>query len=167
LRHGGASTTLNYCNVQDGWGGAGASNIDTDPMFVDADGPDDDPLTLEDNDYRLGGGSLCIDAGDNAAVPAGVTTDLDGNPRFVDDPDTTDTGIGFGPIVDMGAYEFQPCPEDVNGDGVVNVLDLIELLLCFGQPAIPGCEAEDITGDGTVNVLDLIELLLEFGTVCP
>ncbi len=27
-----------------------------------------------------------------------------------------------------------PCPEDVNGDGVTNVLDLIELLLAFGQP---------------------------------
>ena len=25
-----------------------------------------------------------------------------------------------------------PCPEDVNSDGAVNVLDLIELLLAFG-----------------------------------
>ena len=31
-----------------------------------------------------------------------------------------------------------PCPEDVNGDGVINVLDLIDLLLCFGLPAVPG-----------------------------
>ncbi|MHC4429171.1 MAG: hypothetical protein ACYS0D_11320 [Planctomycetota bacterium] len=60
-----------------------------------------------------------------------------------------------------------PCPEDINGDNVVNVLDLIELLLCFGLPAVPGCEDEDVTGDGTVNVLDLIELLLAFGTSCP
>jgi len=49
----------------------------------------------------------------------------------------------------------------------VNVLDLIELLLCFGQPAIPGCESEDVNQDGTVNVLDLIDVLLEFGTTCP
>ena len=41
------------------------------------------------------------------------------------------------------------------------------MLLCFGQPADPSCEAEDINGDGTVNVLDLIELLLVFGTACP
>jgi hypothetical protein len=69
-----------------------------------------------------------------------------------------------------GAFliEFEnPCPEDITGDGVVNVLDLIELLLCFGQPAVPGCEAEDVNGDGTVNVLDLIDLLLEFGQACP
>ena len=60
-----------------------------------------------------------------------------------------------------------PCPADINADGVVNVLDLIELLLCFGQPAVPGCVGEDINEDGTVNVLDLIDLLLAFGTVCP
>ncbi|MHC4429672.1 MAG: DUF362 domain-containing protein [Planctomycetota bacterium] len=58
-------------------------------------------------------------------------------------------------------------PTDVNADGVVNVLDLIELLLCFGQPADPPCDASDINTDGTVNVLDLIELLLDFGSTCP
>ena len=58
-------------------------------------------------------------------------------------------------------------PVDVNGDGTTNVLDLIDLLLCFGLPAVPGCEAEDVNTDGTVNVLDLIELLLEFGNACP
>ena len=59
------------------------------------------------------------------------------------------------------------CPEDINGDGVINVLDLIDLLLCFGQSAVPGCETEDVNGDGSVNVLDLIDLLLEFGNACP
>ncbi len=60
-----------------------------------------------------------------------------------------------------------PCPTDINGDGTTNVLDLIDLLLCFGAPAVPGCEAEDINGDGSVNVLDLVDLLLEFGNPCP
>ncbi len=58
------------------------------------------------------------------------------------------------------------CPGDINADGVVDVLDLIDLLLCFGQPAIPGCETADIDGSGTVNVLDLIDLLLAFGQPC-
>ncbi len=56
-------------------------------------------------DYHLLPASPCIDAGDNTAVPAGVTTDLDGNPRFVDQPEVPDTGNGTAPIVDMGAYE--------------------------------------------------------------
>ncbi len=55
---------------------------------------------------RLQPGSPAIDAGNNAAVPTGVTTDLDGNPRFVDIPAVVDTGAGDAPIVDMGAYEY-------------------------------------------------------------
>ena len=55
----------------------------------------------------------------------------------------------------------------LNRDGLVNVVDLVDLLLCFGQPPVPGCESEDVDGDGDINVLDLIELLLGFGTACP
>ncbi len=39
-------------------------------------------------------------------------------------------GCGF----DLGQPALPGCePEDVNGDGSVNVLDLIDLLLAFGQ----------------------------------
>jgi parallel beta-helix repeat protein len=115
-----STLSISYCDLQGGqtevyddgtntinWG---SGNIDDDPLFVR--NPDDggDGWGTGDNDdfgdLRLQAGSPCIDAGDNDAVPAGVTTDLDGNPRFVDDPDTVDTGNGTPPIVDMGAYEF-------------------------------------------------------------
>ncbi len=59
------------------------------------------------------------------------------------------------------------CPKDIDRDGIVNVVDMGDLLPCFGQPAVPGCSPEDVNGDGTVNVLDLIDLLLAFGTACP
>ena len=105
-------------------GMAGPGNIDADPLFVDADGLDDIPGTEDDN-LRLSPGSPTIDAADNTAVPDGVVTDLDGNPRFVDDPDTPDTGNpdGINPIVDMGAYEFgppDPCADE-DGDGRVTI----------------------------------------------
>ena len=141
-------------------------NINVDPQFAGA------------GNYRLFCGSPCIDAADTTKVPADgldvdedldlaeLTPDLDLKDRALDDPDTPDTGIGGPPVVDMGSYEFVPCPSDINGDCEVNVLDLIALLLCFGQPAIPGCEAEDVNNDGTVNVLDLISVLLDFGTSC-
>ena len=73
---------------------------------------------------------------------------------------------GFNPVTH--GYLLVPLiPGDVNGDGTVNILDLIDLLLCFGLPATPGCESEDLNGDGMVNVLDLIDLLLAFGTARP
>ena len=103
------SATVSYSDVQGGLGGGtvdGGGNIDADPLFVDPDGADD-ILGTEDDNLRLLAGSPCIDAADNTAPGLiGITTDLDGNSRFVDDEDTTDTGNGTPPIVDMGAYEF-------------------------------------------------------------
>ena len=36
-------------------------------------------------------------------------------------------------------------------------------MLCWGQPAVPGCEAEDLNGDGVVSVPDLLILLAAWG----
>ena len=44
-------------------------------------------------------------------------------------------------------------PEDVNGDGVVNVLDLIFVALHYGQTLI---DRADVNADGVVNIDDLI-----------
>jgi hypothetical protein len=51
----------------------------------------------EDN-LRLKPYSPCINAGDKDALPDGILTDLDGNPRVIDGQ------------VDIGAYEFQNTP---------------------------------------------------------
>ncbi len=79
---------------------AGPGNISADPSFVDA----------ANDDFRLDQFSPCIDAGDNDAVPIDIDTDLDDNPRFVDDAGVADTGnpgTSGPPIVDMGSYERQ------------------------------------------------------------
>jgi hypothetical protein len=76
---------VSFCDVEGGWPGVG--NIDADPLLSSLSFP------------RLTRGSPCIDAGDNSAVPPGVTLDLAGSPRFLDgDLD----GVA---IVDMGAFE--------------------------------------------------------------
>ncbi len=99
-----SNPTISYSDIQ-GCGGSGSwkpacgtdggGNIEADPRFVDAAG----------FNLRLQLTSPAIDAGDNTAVPSGIVTDLDGNPRFVDIPTVPDTGYGTPPIVDMGAYE--------------------------------------------------------------
>ena len=75
---------ITYSDVQGGYGGTG--NINEDPMLT--------------SDFHLQAGSPCIDMGNNAAVPSGITTDFQGNPRIMD-------GNGDGTaIVDMGADEY-------------------------------------------------------------
>jgi len=102
----------------------GDGNIDTDPRFRDPAGADEVVGTVDD-DFALRAGSTCIDAGDNTAVSADtddldlddnllerIPLDLAGQARFVDDPDTADTGVADEPaypkIVDIGAYEYTP-----------------------------------------------------------
>ncbi|MBE0662584.1 MAG: S8 family serine peptidase [Bacteroidales bacterium] len=70
-----------------------AGNItNVDPLFIDQP-----PVGIyTGGDLRLQACSPAINAGSNAAVPAGIITDLDGTPRFYDNG-----------TVDMGAYEYQ------------------------------------------------------------
>ncbi len=51
-------------------------------------------------------------------------------------------------------------PADVNGDGAVDVLDLLAVLGAWGP--CPDCP-EDINDDGTVDVLDLLAVLANWG----
>ena len=162
---GGGTTPVSYSDVQGGYPGTG--NINADPLFVDPDGPDDDPNTYDDNDFRLGPGSPCIDAGDNTDVPPGQDTDLDGNDRLVEDECTVNTGLGTAPIVDMGAYEFQGCCVcDLSGDGIVGVNDFLLLLSDWGACAnCENCEA-DFDDDCIVGITDFLILLAHWGS-CP
>lgn len=102
-------STSRYCDIQqpegingyqdDGTGGT----IHVDPEFFGG------------GSLRLSAGSPCIDAGDGSALAD--TVDLDGGPRFVDDPGTADTGIGPPPFLDMGPYEWADCNENGIDDG--------------------------------------------------
>ncbi len=78
----GSSPTVIYSIVKGGYAGSG--NIDEDPLFEDSAA----------QDFHLQEGSPAINTGSNAAIPSGITTDIDGNTRI------------FKGIVDMGAYEY-------------------------------------------------------------
>jgi hypothetical protein len=85
-----------YCCIQD-WTEGGTGNFALEPDFTDPSGPDGDPSTTWDNDYRLSAISVCIDRGNNDAH-AFPQLDRDGNLR-----------IAYGNrslTVDMGAFEY-------------------------------------------------------------
>ncbi len=141
----GGSTLVRYCDVQGGWSGTG--NIDADPLFRDPDGPDDDPNTVGDNDYRLAFDSPCLDVGDNSVVPAG-SLDLDGHPRIA----------RF--VVDMGAYEIPF--GDLDCSGTIDFGDINPFVLVLSNPPAyaqmyPDCPPPhgDLDANGEVGFGDI------------
>ncbi|MBT8484371.1 MAG: right-handed parallel beta-helix repeat-containing protein [Phycisphaerae bacterium] len=153
-----AMLLIRHSNVEGGWSGAGKSNLDADPAFVDADS----------GDLRLTVGSPMIDAGDDAALPAD-TADLDG-----DGDEREPLPIDFdgsarivGEAVDLGVYERQPsrpCGADLDGDGSIGFTDLLAILAAWGPCPVDCPEDLDATGD--VGFTDLLRLLADWGD-CP
>jgi hypothetical protein len=145
---------VTYSNIQGGY--SGTTNINADPFFVDADGPDNIVGTLDDN-LRLQSGSPSIDTGNNAAVPTGVTTDLEGKPRIQNG------------TVDMGAYEYDNTPPTVvsitradpnptNAASVTFVVTFIEAVTGVGVAdfaltltgGVSGASVTGVSGSGAV-----------------
>jgi predicted outer membrane repeat protein len=155
----------------EGWTGVfgGVGNNGEDPLFIDADGPDDLYGTTDDNP-RLSAASPARDSGDNAILPADefdldddgditelLPIDLDGRRRIVNR------------VVDRGCYEFQMCiadlmPAATQGDGEVDVLDLQAVIDAWG-PCGPVCAA-DLNHDGAVGIDDLLLTISAWGA-CP
>lgn len=107
----GGTFDVNYSDVRGGYPGAG--NISADPQFVNPANPlgADGLWMTADDGLNIGNCSPAKDAGNNAAVPPGGTSDLKG-----------DTRIENG-IVDMGSYEATTVPPtqtaylDADSDG--------------------------------------------------
>ena len=93
---------VSYSCVRGGFPGTG--NICRNPRFIDADGPDDIPGTLDDN-LRVQANSPCNNMGSDAAVSPDIA-DLDGDSDTTEPtPFDLDGNNRFVGIVDMGAYE--------------------------------------------------------------
>ena len=168
-----SNTEYNFSGLPDPTGQAG--NISVPPLFLHLPGAD-----LNFGDLRLRPTSPCIDAADNTAVPPdlldldgdGDTTeplpiDLAGYARFIDDSYVIDTGIPGEPprpVVDMGAYET--CVGDLDGDGIVDLADLAQLLGHYGMTAGAAYTDGDMNGDGAVTLSDLAALLGVYGRDC-
>ena len=112
-----STPVISYSDIA-GWNSSmGADlggNIDIDPLFVDANGPDG-TVGTEDDNLRLSAGSLCIDAGDPNYIPGPNETDLDGNARVI------------GGRIDIGAYELQPLTPVELLFGLTDMVDQLSL----------------------------------------
>ena len=148
-----AVTTITYSDVQQGFAGAG--NLNVNPGFIDANGPDN-VIGNADDDVRLGRFSPATDAGNNSAPGlTGVTTDQGGSPRKFNDTNVADTGSGSAPIVDMGAFERQAASVSVT----INVPGTASTI----QAGIDLAQLKDevVIANGTYAGMGNVELVID------
>lgn len=151
------SIDVQYCSIQ-GWTGSlgGAGNDGADPRFIDPDGQDNVAGTSDD-DLRLRPGSPSIDSGNNAILPAALTTDYTGLARRTDIPAIADTGDGTPPIVDRGAHEFtsaQCQSGDFSANGLLDLADIAPFAAGLVGPPPASCIA-DLNNDAAANGRDV------------
>ena len=139
--------------------------IDADPGFVSPNGPDNDPGTWQDNDYRLTAGSEAIDTGAVLSVLPGREFDLGKQPRIVNDPGMPNDAYGFSDFIDLGAYEFQgiTCTPDVNNDGFVSPADFSAWVAAYNSIS----RRADQNFDGIVSPSDFSAWVSNYNTGCP
>ena len=80
-------------------------------------------------------------------------------PQFVDpvgNADLHSSSTHLLPDLDGEIYLKAKNPADVNGDGRINILDLVQVANGFGK------SSPDLNGDGTVNILDLTLVAQQF-----
>ena len=151
----GSAITVTYSDVQGGtgepWFGTGC--IDLDPLFVV--GPWH-AYYLSQSAAGQGTNSPCVDTGSDTAANLGL------------DALTTRTDhVGDAGTVDMGYHSaIPPIPGDVDGNGVVDGLDLTAVITAW--ETIPGDPlwntSADLDCNGIVDGLDLTEVISNWTT---
>jgi T5SS/PEP-CTERM-associated repeat protein len=76
--------------------------------------------------------------------------------------------VAYGPssLVLEVVGEQVPCEGDLNGDSVVDLADLAQLLGGYGTASGAAYEDGDLDGDGDVDLGDLAALVAVYGTIC-
>ncbi len=72
------------------------------------------------------------------------------------------SGSALGPQIAPAASTCGPI--DVNGDGVINIIDLVTVARKFGNYSAG--LAEDVNSDGRINIIDLVTVARRFGERC-
>jgi hypothetical protein len=156
------------------------------PMSCDSAPPGEEPVDTQEvelsesepNDLHIY--IVTVKCGDTPEGFTGFDGDIPANQEpwgiefFINADGEASAGVIGADAEFAGRFEliFAPpaCPGDTNGDGVVNVDDLLTVINHWGICAPPpGPCAADIAppgGDGLVNVDDLLAVLNEWG-LCP
>ncbi len=126
------------------------------------------PPVAEGNTVTLAASSLAGESsgdGTLATITFEVVAVKTSTVRFTDMLLTDVSGGSSIPRIELAVItERTLLPEDVNEDGVVNIIDLTLVASNFGKT---GQNDADVNGDGVVNIIDLTLVAGAFGNIAP
>ena len=112
-------------------------------------------LAMSSASYNLPWTALSGGGGDRSS-PSYVLGDTVGQSSAIGLSQSTNYRLGSGYWYRDSEMLPAPLVGDVNGDGKVNVLDMIRIGMHWGETGPPGWIPEDVNQDGVINVLDMI-----------
>ena len=146
----------------DGQEGAGGATLKT-PFVVEAMDEHGEPIVGKTVQFDIlaGGGTLSAQtATTDAQGTARVTLTL-GAAAGINKVKASSEGIeSWVLFTAVGTEEVLQLVSDVNGDGIVNIQDLVSVAGQFGKT---GKNSADVNGDGVVNIQDLVLVAGAFG----
>ena len=167
-----SSSIVSYCLVEGWLPPAADGNLSANPMFIDADGPDNDFGTIDDN-FELLPGSPALNAGNNNALFSDITDlDNDGDTTEVTPIDLSSRLRILNDKIDLGAFESPEHPVEISANdahmGAANdgIEDHFEVKL-DGNGAILVVRADvtdETTAEGPV-IFNAAPLALSFITI--
>jgi parallel beta-helix repeat protein len=140
----GGSSVVTYSDIQGGW--TETSNINLDPLFIDANNPDPNKCN-----FHLQPRSPCINTGDPNFISEPSSVDIDGQPRVI------------GNRVDIGADEFVFIG-DFDSNGREDLTDFaIFASAWMSQPGQPNWNPACDISDPNDNIIDWKDLAIFTG----
>ncbi|MBI1925524.1 hypothetical protein HYR99_14880 [Candidatus Poribacteria bacterium] len=129
-------------------------------VTVNADSPGKVTVVMAGTQPMAAGTVATLQLKAKASAAPGHTSALDFETATLSDAN----GVKITPHTQSGGVIIHPL-WDVNKDGVVNVMDLVQVGLAFRRSGT-GLPA-DVNGDGVVDILDLIAVTTHFGESIP
>ncbi|MCK4904859.1 right-handed parallel beta-helix repeat-containing protein [bacterium] len=162
-----SNPTVTYCDIQGGY--TGESNIDSDPLFVNASNPAgvDGIFATIDDGLRIRTNSPCVDSANGETAPL---TDITGLER-IDIANVPNTGAGAPNYADIGAcesghdfdsdgmpdewesfYGLNPYNPDANDDPDIDNLTNLQEYLTGTNPNDSDTDDDDLNDGDEVNL---------------
>lgn len=108
--------------------------------------------------------ALCVVGGEGGEVVGIMMGGDEIRVELADVPDASRVTLTFPGIVGLegnpveGSVSFGVLQGDVNGDGFVNVFDLVAARNAINLPVTPDNYRKDVNADGAINVFDLVTI---------